>query len=86
MSNIYRVDKEKGITLAVWDGAVMEEKLQAHLRKLPADPDWAGKRRLPLSDLWTTCTWLNINAEESERVLQQLRAKDREGTATQGKT
>jgi len=150
LSIIYHIDKEKRITLAVWDGAITEEKLLAHSRKLLADPDWPGKRRLHLSDLGTTsayinideisikkvlaflgkfpnkiakekmamvaneayqmsnifqrliskypltviafnsldtaCTWLDIDADESECALQQLRAKAREGTDTQGQT
>ena len=73
MSIISRVDKEKGITLAMWDGAVTEEKMLANLRKLVADPDWPAKRRLYLSDLRTISVYITIDVTSIKKVLAFLR-------------
>ena len=73
MSIISRVDKEKGITLAKWDGAVTEEKMLANLRKLVADPDWSAKRRLYLNDLRTISVYITIDVTSIKKVLAFLR-------------
>ena len=149
MSIIYRIDREKGITLSIWDGAVTEDEVLDHLRRLVADPDWPTIKRLHLTDLRTTtaylnidetiikkmvallgkspgklaklkmamvaneafaisttfqrlmsiyplsmiafnsldtaCTWLGMNTADTERALEQLRARARAGTGQQGK-
>ena len=149
MSIIYRIDREKGITLSIWDGAVTEDEVLDHLHQLVADPDWPTIKRLHLTDLRTTtaylnidetiikkmvallgkspgklaklkmamvaneafgisnifqrlmsiyplsmisfnsldtaCTWLGINAVDTEGALDQLRARAREGTSQRGK-
>jgi hypothetical protein len=48
----YRLDKQRGVTCAVWDGLVTADIFLAHARRLLADPDWPPGGR-HLSDLRT---------------------------------
>jgi hypothetical protein len=51
MSIVYHIDKEKGITVVLWDGVITADAFLAHVRRLSADADWPPSRRLHLSDL-----------------------------------
>ena len=54
MSIVYRIDKEKGLTLVLWEGVVTADDFLAHVRRLTSDADWPPPKRLHLSHLWFT--------------------------------
>ena len=66
MSIVYRIDKEKGYTLVVWEGVVTADEFLAHIRRLSSDTDWPPPRRLHLSDLHTA----SLDASMDEAILQ----------------
>jgi hypothetical protein len=51
MSIVYRIDKEMGATLVLWEGIVTADDFLAHVRRLSSDADWPPPRRLHLSML-----------------------------------
>lgn len=53
MTIIYRIDKERGISLVLWDRTVTGNEFLAHVRRLIADADWPPYHARHLSDLRT---------------------------------
>lgn len=53
MGIVYRIDKEKGISFALWHGVITADEFLTHAQRLLADPDWPAHRALHLSDLQT---------------------------------
>jgi len=51
MSIVYRIDKEKGLTVVLWEGVVTADEFLAHVRRLTSDADWPPPKRLHLSHL-----------------------------------
>ncbi len=51
MSIVYRINKEQGFTVVLWDGVVTADAFLAHVRRLSGDADWPPPKRLHLSDL-----------------------------------
>jgi hypothetical protein len=80
MSIVYRIDNEKGIIFAVWDGAVTEDELLAHMRRLTLDPGWPSRKRMQLTDLRTTTAYTNID-ETSLKKLVAFLGKSRDKIA-----
>ena len=66
MSIVYRIDKEKGYTLVLWEGVVTADEFLTHIRRLSSDTDWPPSRRLHLSDLHTA----SLDASMDEAILQ----------------
>ena len=68
MSIIYRIDKEQGITFALWHGLVTADEFLAHARKLLSDADWPPHKALHLSDIQTA----SIDASIDEATLETV--------------
>jgi hypothetical protein len=66
MSIVYRIDKEKGYTLVLWEGVVTADEFLTHVRRLSSDADWPPSGRLHFSDLRTA----SLDASMDEAILQ----------------
>ncbi len=51
MTIVYGIDNQKGITYVLWEGVIKEGEVQAHIKRLHADPQWPPPGRLQLIDL-----------------------------------
>jgi hypothetical protein len=67
MSIVYRIDKEEGVSFALWHGVVTAEEFLAHASQLVSDADWPAFRGLHLSDLQTT----TLDASIEEGILEK---------------
>ena len=53
MGIVYRIDKEQGISFALWHGLVTGDEFLIHVQHLLTDRDWPASRGLHLTDLQT---------------------------------
>lgn len=67
MSIVYRIDKDEGVSFALWDGVVTAEVFLAHANQLVSDADWPARRGLHLTDLQTT----TLDASIDESILER---------------
>ena len=67
MSIVYRIDKEKGLTVVLWEGVVTADDFLAHVRRLTSDADWPPPRRLHLSHLRFT----SLDASMDEAIIEK---------------
>jgi hypothetical protein len=51
MSIVYGIDHKKRITYVLWEGVIKPSEVQAHIKRLHADPEWPPPGRLHLIDL-----------------------------------
>jgi len=61
MSIVYRIDQEKRLTVALWEGVVTADEFLAHVRRLCSDADWPPPKRLHLSHLRSTALDASID-------------------------
>ena len=66
MSIVYRIDKEKGYTIVLWEGVVTADEFLTHVRRLSSDAAWPPLGRLHLSDLHTA----SLDASMDAAILQ----------------
>jgi hypothetical protein len=64
---VYHIDKEKGLTLVLWEGVVTADEFLAHVRRLCADADWPPPQRLHLSHLRFT----SLDASMDDATIEQ---------------
>ncbi len=80
MSIVYSIEKEKGITLVLWDGMVTAVEFLAHVHRLTSDANWPSLTRLHLSDLRNTSTDPSIDRATLEEAAD-LFGKDKKNIA-----
>jgi hypothetical protein len=68
MSIVYRIDKEKGLTVVLWEGVVTADDFLAHVRRLCSDADWPSPKRLHLSHLRFTSLDASMDAAIIEKA------------------
>ncbi len=62
MCIVYRIDRNLGATIHLYDGDISQDELIAHFKGLKSDPDWSFYKKLQLIDL-RTATGTKIDAE-----------------------
>ena len=78
MSIAYCIDKQRGVTLALWHGVVTADAFLAHVRRLCSDPDWPPRQRLHLTDLSAALfdsSMDNATIEKAAQIYGQHHAK-----------
>ena len=91
MSIVYRIDKEKGCTLVLWDGVVTADEFLAHVRRLSSNADWPPPtyfQALPCEVFpWLNpeTTWDEVAAVLASLVYQQLIDRFRALAGARGK-
>ena len=68
MSIVYRIDKEQGLTVVLWEGVVTADDFLAHVRRLSSDADWLPPKRLHLSHLRFTALDASMDAAIIEKA------------------
>jgi hypothetical protein len=68
MSIVYRIDKEKGLAVVLWEGVVTADDFLAHVRRLCSDADWPPPQRLHLSHLGFTSLDASMDAAIIEKA------------------
>jgi hypothetical protein len=85
MSIVYRIDKEKGLTVVLWEGVVTADDFLAHVRRLCSDADWPSPKRLHLSHLRFTSLDASMDAAIIEKAAHIFGTHLKQGENLHGK-
>jgi hypothetical protein len=70
MSIVFRIAKDEGIALDLWDGIVTADEYLASAQRLLDDVDWPPHRHLHLGDLQTASPDPSLNESALSRVAE----------------